>query len=87
MAKKCKKCEKKYDDTWGVCLLCGDELHHHEEEEPKTPEEENLEDKLAVQSFFFIMFISIVILIILYLIFTRGVEIWNKVFEGMLLGG
>lgn len=87
MAKKCKKCEEKYDDTWGVCLLCGGDLHHHEEEEKPETAGQELEDKQAAQSFFFIMFIAVMVLILLYLGFTRGIEIWNKVFEGMLSGG
>lgn len=38
--KKCPKCDKTYDDTWGICLHCNKPLiTTKEDEKPKPPKE------------------------------------------------
>ena len=35
--KQCPKCNKKYDDTWGICLCDSTELTQLEKDPPKDP--------------------------------------------------
>ena len=48
--KICKKCNKAYDDSWGVCLQCNETLIQGEKDQDKTPAEERVaidKDKLT----------------------------------------
>jgi len=71
--RKCHKCSRTYDDTWGVCLLCGGRLGTTEEGEPvrdetisghESPDERK---KLIIQFSVLLIAATLLLIFILYL--------------------
>ena len=91
MAKKCKKCVKTYDDSWGVCLFCGDRLEADKEckdvceAEGVSPEEEK-EKLLTFEGVFFRIALVVFIVGLLSLVYYFGSRFWTSVLEKFFWG-
>lgn len=81
MAKMCRKCLKKYDDTQGVCLFCGAELSPEDEcrdiceKEGTAPEEETL-NKADIRTLIFVLVVVALIVAVVFLVFSVGSDFW-----------
>ena len=89
MAKKCEKCLKEYDDTWGACLLCGHDLKKEEECKPVHETEDNtlkgVMTKRQSTSTAFAMLVIILFVCVLFFIFSGAMDVWIRVVENMLM--
>lgn len=88
IVKKCEKCLHDYDDTWGVCLFCGDKLKREEEcrkvceLEGKTPEE--VSSGISTEKAFVIAVITVFILAFLVIVFIFSKDIWTGLIERLI---
>lgn len=88
MGKKCEKCLRKYDDTWGTCLLCGDRLKREEEcrsacaAEGAEPDE-TLEEKAFLKGLAYLLGITALVAGILSLMYFLGRDIWAGMIENI----
>lgn len=84
--KECRKCLKRYDDTWRVCLFCGSELERTEKcrdvcaVEGSDPLEE-VNVKKGIRALVFVFFMIVFVLTVIYLAFSAGTDFWNEVAE------
>ena len=89
MARKCEKCLKKYDDTWGVCLFCGSKLKGEEERRhvyEGEPEKDALK-KGELQALFLTLLIGICIIGIFFLIYLTGAGYFDRLQQSLYESG
>ncbi len=92
MAKKCEKCLRKYDDTWGTCLLCGDKLKREEEcrsvcaAEGSEPDE-ILREKAFLKGLAYLFGIMVLAGGVLLLVYFLGKDIWSGIIENVFAAG
>jgi uncharacterized membrane protein YvbJ len=88
--KTCKKCVKDYDETWGVCLLCGTKLdrekacHDACEAEGKTADEGA---SLGIEQVVVVVLVFIAVIALVFFFYRNGVDIWNDLFENAVYRG
>ncbi|MFQ5953000.1 MAG: hypothetical protein ACE5JK_06320 [Candidatus Omnitrophota bacterium] len=85
--KKCETCLRKYDDTWGACLFCGEKLA--KEEECKVPcEEEGTNPEEAATKLRVAPTILLLLLIIISALGVRWYFVHNdRLYQEMLERG
>lgn len=85
MGKECRKCSKKYDDTYGVCLFCGEKLEDRDNccEDPEQIEQEVTRKEVRTLGVV-IVIVAMIILMVIFVL-SGGKELWNSVAERLLL--
>lgn len=89
MGKQCEKCLKKYDETWGVCLLCGDKLKREEECRVVCAAEgevasESSERRHSLEKIIYISGIVFLVLILIAVAYFAGAGVWSGIVERIL---
>lgn len=92
MGMKCDKCMTQYDDTWGVCLFCGDELSRGEKCDEVCRLEGDTPENAGSRVFWsrvVLVFITMFLFvgIIVYFLMSAGGHVWSNIVERMLYKG
>jgi len=89
VAKKCEKCLTKYDDSAGVCLLCGAKLKDEKECAPVCDIEgdsvEKAEAKKEVRRLLILILVAVLFISVIVFIFSGAWDVWVRVIENMLM--